>query len=71
MENSEQVTQSMVTNGIQDIKSRVAINAINQYLPQNIHQEYRNMDRDISDGRQFSAPQMQQQQPNSTRSKAV
>ena len=71
VENSEQIHQSVLMNGIQDINPRVVINVINQHLPQNIHQEYRNSDRDILDSRQFFIPQMQQQQPNSTRSKAI
>ena len=71
VENNDQVIESGTTNGRQDINPREAINAINQFLMQNIQQEYRNTEREISCDRQFFAPQMQRQQANPTRSKAV
>ena len=70
-ENNGHTCQNTVMNEIGSASNRLVINAINQDLPPNTHQEYRDSDRGNSDIRQFFIPETQHPQPNTRKSKAV
>ena len=67
----ERVNDSGVLNRRQVADLGKVINEINQFPSRNIHHEYRSANNNVSEDGQFFMPQIQEQQLNMKRSKAI